>query len=97
MDESPTRHANQKAWPWTGVDGIEPTSNAGERDLPHAVIWRKISFGAQGAAGSRFVETLLTTIESRRQQGRNVFAFGGAAAVQANFVREAAPSLLSGA
>ena len=33
---------------------------------------RKLSFGTQSAAGSRFVETMLTVIETCRQQGRNV-------------------------
>ena len=55
---------DHRQWLWTFVDveGIEPTNNAGERALRHPVIWRKLSFGTQSAAGSRFVETLLTTI-----------------------------------
>jgi len=52
-------------------EGIEPTNNAGERSLRHAVIWRKSSFGTQSVAGSRFVETMLTAIETCRQQHRN--------------------------
>jgi hypothetical protein len=36
------------------------------RSLRHAVIWRKLSFGTQSAAGSRFVETMLTIIETCR-------------------------------
>ncbi|MBL9161688.1 MAG: transposase [Planctomycetaceae bacterium] len=55
------------------VDCHEPTSNAGERALRHAVIWLKLSFGAQSAPGSRFVETILTVLETCRQQGRSVF------------------------
>jgi transposase len=39
------------------------------------VIWRKLSFGTQSASGSRFVETMLTVIETCRQQSRNVFSF----------------------
>jgi len=64
-------------WLWTFVDheGVEPTNNASERALRHAVIWRKLSFGTQSAHGSRFVETMLTVIETCRQQKRNVFAF----------------------
>ena len=56
-------------WLWTFVrcEGVEPTNNAGERALRHAVIWRKLSFGTQSAAGSRFVETMLTVIETCRQ------------------------------
>ena len=42
-------------WLWTFLhhEGVEPTNNAGERSLRHAVIWRKLSFGTQSAAGSR--------------------------------------------
>jgi transposase len=88
---------NHRDWLWTflEVDGIEPTNNAAERALRHAVIWRKLSFGTQSAAGSRFVETLLTTIETCRQQDRNVFQFV-TQAVQAHFHGHKTPSLLPG-
>src|SRR5271169_3061596 len=83
-------------WLWTFLEapGVEPTNNASERALRHAVIWRKLSFGTQSAAGSRFVETMLTTIETCRQQDRNVFAFV-TEAVRAHFARQAPPSLIS--
>ena len=82
-------------WLWTFVrcEGIEPTNNAGERALRHAVIWRKLSFGTQSAAGSRFVETMLTVIETCRQQDRNTFDYL-TAAVQAHLASQPAPSLL---
>jgi hypothetical protein len=59
---------DHRAWLWMFLyhDGVEPTNNAGERALRHAVIWRKLSFGAQSAAGSQFVETMLTVIETCR-------------------------------
>ncbi len=84
-----------RGWLWTFLhhEGVEPTNNAGERSLRHAVIWRKLSFGTQSAAGSCFVETMLTVIETCRQQRRNVFAFV-AAAVEAHFTHQSAPSLL---
>jgi len=74
IDETGTKEANGKAWLLTFLrhEGVEPTNNAGERSLRHAVIWRKLSFGAQSARGSRFVETMLTVIETRRQQDRLV-------------------------
>ena len=50
---------------------IEPTNNAGKRPLRHAVIWRKLSLGAQSTNGSLFVQTILTFIEACRQQWRN--------------------------
>jgi transposase len=68
---------DHRDWLWTFLDqdGVEPTNNAAERSLRHAVIWRKLSFGTQSAAGSRFVETMLTVIETCRQQVRDVFAY----------------------
>jgi transposase len=73
--------------------GVEPTNNAGERSLRHAVIWRKLSFGTQSANGSRFVEMMLTVVETCRQPRRNAFAFL-AHAVQAHLARQPAPALL---
>ena len=52
--------------------GVEPTNNRAEQVLRHAVIWRKLSFGTQRTARSRFVETLLTIIETCRQQHRDL-------------------------
>jgi transposase len=89
---------DHREWLWTflDVEGVEPTNNASERSLRHAVIWRKLSFGTKSTAGSRFVETILTVVETCRQQSHNVFAFV-AEAVQAHFDHRPAPSLLSGA
>ena len=80
---------------WTFVDyeAVEPTNNAAERSLRHGVIWRKLSFGTQSTAGSRFVETLLTVIETCRQQDRPVFSFI-ADAIQRRFHHRRPPSLL---
>ncbi len=36
-----------RLWTFIEVEGIEPTNNASERTLRHAVIWRKLSFGTQ--------------------------------------------------
>jgi transposase len=63
--------------------------------LRQAVIWRKLSFGTQSAEGSRFVERLLTVVETCRRQQRNVLAWM-VEAVEARFVGKTAPSLLSG-
>jgi transposase len=83
----------QWLWMFLRHEGVEPTNNAGERSLRHAVIWRKLSFGTQSAAGSRFVETMLTVIETCRQQRRNVFSFL-TTAVEAHLAHQPAPSLL---
>ncbi len=87
---------DHREWLWTFLDddAVEPTNNASERSLRHAVIWRKLSFGTQSAAGSRFVETMLTVIETCRQQSRDVFAYV-TQAVEAHFANEVCPSLLS--
>jgi transposase len=83
-----------RQWLWTFLEQeVEPTNNASERALRHAVIWRKLSFGTQSAGGSRFVETMLTVIETCRQQSRDVFAYV-TAAVQAHFADQPTPSLL---
>jgi len=88
---------DHRDWLWAllGHDGVEPTNNASERALRHAVIWRKLSFGTQGERGSRFVETMLSVIETCRQQKRDVFRFV-TAAVEAHFARRPAPLLLTG-
>lgn len=62
-------------WTFLKHEDVEPTNNASERALRHAVIWRKLSFGTQSASGSRFVETMLSIIETCRQQNRDVFAY----------------------
>ena len=72
---------------------VESTNNASERALRHAVIWRKLSFGTQSQGGSRFVETMLTVIETCRQQSRDVFVYT-TAVVQAHFAYQPTPSLL---
>jgi transposase len=89
----PLYEYRERLWTFLEVEGIEPTNNASERALRHAVIWRKLSFGTQSAAGSRFVETLLTAIETCRQQNRSVFDFV-TQAVAAHFAGQTAPSLL---
>lgn len=83
-------------WLWTFLEheGVEPTNNASERALRPAVIWRKLSFGTQSPKGSRFVETLLTVIETCRQQSRNVFQFVTAATARLLDAQMPAPSLL---
>lgn len=85
----------QWLWMYLRHEGVEPTNNAGERSLRHAVIWRKLSFGTQSANGSRFVETMLTVVETCRQQRHNAFEFL-TRAVEAHLAHHAAPSLLPG-
>src|SRR5271170_6286817 len=84
----------ERLWTFVEVEGVEPTNNASERALRHPVIWRKLSFGTQSAAGSRFVETMLTVVETCRQQNRNAFTFI-ASAVEARLTHQPAASLIA--
>jgi transposase len=80
-------------WTFVDVEGVEPTNNAAERALRHAVIWRKLSFGTQSAKGSRFVERMLTVIETCRRQNRNAYDWL-TAAVRAKLGGRPTPDLL---
>lgn len=70
---------------WTFVDreGVEPTNNHAERCLRRAVLWRRRSFGTQSEMGSRFVERVLTTVTTLRQQKRDVLDYLTAACAAA--------------
>lgn len=59
-------------WTFTRVEGVEPTNNAAERALRHAVIWRRISGGTDSEGGSRFVERVLSAVATCRQEKRGV-------------------------
>ncbi len=87
-----SRHAE---WLWTFVDveGIEPTNNTAERALRPAVIYRKLSFGTQSAAGSRFIERMLTVCETCRLQKRPLFQYL-VSAIEAHVAHTTPPSLL---
>jgi hypothetical protein len=57
-------------WTFAAHPGVEPTNNSAERALRQAVIWRRISYGTQSETGSRFVERILTVVQTCRQQER---------------------------
>lgn len=86
----------ERLWTFLDVEGVEPTNNASERALRPAVIWRKLSFGTQSPRGSRFVETILTAVETCHRQSRNSFDYL-TAAMKAHFAGQPTPSLLAGA
>lgn len=80
-------------WTFVFVEGVEPTNNSAERPLRRAVLWRRRSFGTQSEAGSLFVERVLTTVTTLRQQKRDVLDYlteACAAAIRG----DAPPSLL---
>ncbi len=73
--------------------GVEPTNNRAERALRHGVIYRKVSLGTQSERGSRFVERMLSVVQTLRLQVRSAHAFFYEAAV-ALLTGRAAPALL---
>jgi transposase len=62
-------------WTFARVEGIEPTNNHAERMLRPAVCWRKTSLGSHSLAGCRFVERMLTVVQTLRLQGRSVMDY----------------------
>jgi len=74
-------------------EGVEPTNNHAERRVRPAVLWRKGSFGSQSEEGNRFVERMLTTVQSLRLQGRSVLDFIEET-IRAHRLGHATPSLL---
>lgn len=80
-------------WTFSRVEGVEPTNNSAERGARPAVTLRKTSNGSQSARGNRFVETILTAVETLKKQGRNAYEYL-VAAMEAWFQGVSAPSLL---
>jgi transposase len=62
-------------WIFVDTPGVEPTNNHAERVQRRAVLWRRRSFGCHSAAGCRFVERILSVVQTLRQQGRSVVEF----------------------
>lgn len=62
-------------WTFIWRQGVEPTNNAAERTVRHAVFWRKTSGGTDSPNGSRFVERILSVVATCRQQRQNVLEY----------------------
>jgi transposase len=62
-------------WTFVRVEGVEPTNNAAERALRPAVLWRRRSFGCHSDGGCRFVERMLTVVQTLRLQERRVIDY----------------------
>jgi transposase len=62
-------------WTFVVVEGVDPTNNHVERVQRRAVLWRRRSFGCHSAAGCRFVERILTTVQTLRLQNRSVLQY----------------------
>jgi transposase len=57
------------------VEGVPPTNNVNERELRHAVRWRRQTAGSRSDRGDRYAERILTVVHTLRRNGRHVFAY----------------------
>jgi transposase len=80
-------------WTFCDVPGIDPTNNAAERALRHAVIMRKTQLGTQSERGNRWIERICSVRETCRLQHRSPLAYLIDAATAAHN-RLPAPSLV---
>jgi transposase len=62
-------------WTFVTTEGVEPTNNFMERLLRRAVLWRKRSFGCNSESGCRFVERILTVVQTCRLQSKNALEY----------------------
>ena len=80
-------------WTFVKTEGVEPTNNLMERQVRRAVLWRKRSFGCTSEAGLRFVERILTVVQTCRLRGKNTLEYLHQA-VSAHRNGQPCPSLL---
>jgi transposase len=80
-------------WTFVDHDGVEPTNNHIERLLRSGVLWRKNAFGCHSESGCRFVERIMTVVQTLRLQKRPVLEFLHQALL-AHRHGESAPKLL---
>ena len=62
-------------WRFVVTDGVEPTNNHAERLPGRGVPWRKNAFGCPSAAGCRFMERVLTVVQTGHLKGRSVLGY----------------------
>jgi transposase len=62
-------------WRFADTPGLEPTNNLAERMLRPEVVWRKTSFGSSSDAGCRFVERVLSVLQTLRLRGHAPLAY----------------------
>lgn len=83
-------------WTFVVVEGVEPTNNHAERVQRLAVLYRKNCFGCHSDSGCRFIERLLTVVQTLRLQRRPVLPYLKATLV-AHRAGQAMPRLVPGA
>lgn len=81
-------------WTFVTTEGVEPTNNFMERLLRRAVLWRRRSFGCTSAAGCRFVERILTVVQTCRLQAKSTLSYLHDALV-AHRAGQTCPSLIA--
>lgn len=81
-------------WLFAAIEGVEPTNNHAERMLRAGVLWRKSAFGCHSESGCRFVERILTVVQTLRLQRRSVLNFLEEAVI-AHRLGTPAPALLA--
>jgi transposase len=64
------RKVEPALWTFLRVEGVDPTNNTAEQSQRRGVCKRDRTFGTQTSAGSRYVERILTTTATCRQQGK---------------------------
>ena len=62
-------------WTFVTKEGVEPTNNHMERLVRRAVLWRRRSFGCNSANGCRFVERILTVVQTCRLHACNILEY----------------------
>src|SRR5437763_3004826 len=87
-------HLEPALWTFTKIEGVEPTNNYMERLVRLAVLWRRRSFGCNSEVGCRFVERILTVVQTCRLKNRNTVDYLRKA-VHAHRAGKPCPSLLA--
>jgi transposase len=62
-------------WTFVSNPDVAPTNNRAERDIRHPVVWRRSSFGTDSLKGSRFVERILSVVQTCKRQGHRAFKY----------------------
>jgi transposase len=88
-------HLELALWTFAKTEGVEPTNNYMERLVRLAVLWRRRSFGCNSEAGCRFVERILTVVQTCRLKNRNTVDYLRQA-VHAYRTGKPCPSLIAG-
>jgi transposase len=88
-------HLEAALWTFAKTEGVEPTNNFMERLVRLAVLWRRRSFGCNSEAGCRFVERILTVVQTCRLKNLNTVDYLRKA-VHAHRAGKPCPSLLAG-